>query len=706
MATPARRRKQRLRVLEKESSVRQRLQQIAPYLGSAQGSKLRLLTDALPVLISYIDPQHRYLFLNKGYEKWFVVPRREMTGKSVSQVIGVPAYKHIKPLLDKALKGKSVSAELWLSDYEEARHYVTVSFIPDKDPAGVVHGCVSLISDITSRKEIEDRQRFLMEASEVLAGSLKYTTTLASVAKLAVVSMADWCIVDVVSPAGKIERLAVTHKNTAKVKWALKVQQQYPPDPNAARGVPYVIKTGKSELYKAIPDEMLAAQVKNKKQLKLLRQMGLSSVIIVPMKIRQRVLGAITFVAAESGHHYNKQDLRVAEQLGRYAALAIENSLLYARSQEEVDWRTQAQQELTQQKTRLDTIVKSIPGLVWEASGSPNNPSQNINFVSEYVTQMLGYSVNEWLKTPNFWLKIVHADDRERAAAEAAQNYKRGGEGQSRFRWVKKNGQDVWVEAHTRVVKNAKGKAIGMRGVVIDISELKRLEQRKDDFITIASHELKTPITTLKLFTQVLAKRLPANSAVDIKKPVERINSQLDRLTKLINDLLDVSKIQAGKLEFNYQRFDINELVHDVVDTMQRLSDTHAIQMNGTVSRNVTADRDRIEQVLINLLTNALKYSPEANRVVVHLSSSPREITVAVQDFGIGIPASEHDKIFGRFYRGQSHSRDTYPGLGIGLYISAQIIARHGGKVWVESKKNKGSTFFFSLPVTPRKSRK
>jgi len=347
-----------------------------------------------------------------------------------------------------------------------------------------------------------------------------------------------------------------------------------------------------------------------------------------------------------------------------------------------------------------------VPGLVWEASGSPENPSQHINFVSDYVKQMLGYRVDEWLKTPNFWLKIVHPEDRERAGAEAAQTYSRGGEGQSRFRWLKKNGQSIWVEAHTRVVKSSKGKAVGMRGVVIDISELKRLEQRKDDFITIASHELKTPITTLKLFTQVVSRRLAVNGPADIQKPVARINTQLDRLTKLINDLLDVSKIQAGKLEFNYARFDISELIHEAVDTVQRLSDTHTISVEGVTKKIITADRDRIEQVLINLLTNALKYSSGANKIVVRSSSSSDEITVAVQDFGIGIPVSEHDKIFGRFYRGQSHSRDTYPGLGIGLYISAQIIARHGGKVWVDSKKNRGSTFFFSLPINTRKSRK
>jgi PAS domain S-box-containing protein len=233
-----------------------------------------------------------------------------------------------------------------------------------------------------------------------------------------------------------------------------------------------------------------------------------------------------------------------------------------------------------------------------------------------------------------------------------------------------------------------------------DITERKRLERQKDDFIGIASHELKTPVTSIKAYTQVLHNRLVKEGNLRMAEHLAKVDGQLDKLNGLIGDLLDATKIDSGKLQLQLGYFDFNDLVNETVVELQRTSDKHDIKVILTNTKTVYADRDRVGQVIVNLLTNAIKYSPNSKKIIVRTYCKNNSITLQVQDFGIGIPKEKKDKVFERFYRveeGENHK--TYGGLGLGLFISAEIIRRLGGKLGVESKKGKGSTFSFTLPV-------
>lgn len=264
---------------------------------------------------------------------------------------------------------------------------------------------------------------------------------------------------------------------------------------------------------------------------------------------------------------------------------------------------------------------------------------------------------------------------------------------------MRKDGTRVDVSLSISPVKDRNGKIIGGSKIARNISERREQERRKDEFIRVASHELKTPVTSLKGFTRLLTQRLTNSGDEEALRFLGRMDGQIDRLTNLVNDLLNITKMQNGRLEYRMQIFDLMELVQEAVENIRGTTQTHHLLLEGTVAAPVYGDRDRIGQVLTNLLTNAIKYSKGAERVIVGMAIHEREVVVSVQDFGIGISQENQPKIFEQFYQVSEADGATYPGLGIGLYISRNIIERHQGRICVQSRKGEGSTFSLYLPL-------
>lgn len=264
---------------------------------------------------------------------------------------------------------------------------------------------------------------------------------------------------------------------------------------------------------------------------------------------------------------------------------------------------------------------------------------------------------------------------------------------------LRKDGTRIEVSLSISPVKDETDKIIGAAKIARDISERRELERRKDEFISMASHELKTPVTALKGFTQVLQRRFQSRHDAESVRFLARMDAQINKLTTLIGDMLDLSKMRNGQLEYRMERFDLAELVREIVENVQETTQTHHLLLEKAVEVQVYGDRDRIGQVLINLLTNAIKYSPSAERIMVRMAVHEGSALVSVQDFGIGISQSYQESIFQRYYQVNEPAEKTYPGLGIGLYIARQIIERHQGRLWVQSRKGEGSIFRFSLPL-------
>jgi signal transduction histidine kinase len=227
----------------------------------------------------------------------------------------------------------------------------------------------------------------------------------------------------------------------------------------------------------------------------------------------------------------------------------------------------------------------------------------------------------------------------------------------------------------------------------------RELEQRRNEFTSMVVHEIKTPLTSIKGYVQLLHRKSERAGDEQTRLLTARMDTQINKLTGLIDDLLDVTRIAGGKLQMREELFAFDELVQEVIGDLQPLTEHQLILREGKTEARVWGDRLRIGQVITNFLTNAIKYAPSTDRILVKSCSDGQSVTLCVQDFGPGISKDQQAKVFDPFYRVISPTQREIPGLGLGLHISAEIIQRHEGHIWVESEAGNGATFCFSLSL-------
>lgn len=232
-----------------------------------------------------------------------------------------------------------------------------------------------------------------------------------------------------------------------------------------------------------------------------------------------------------------------------------------------------------------------------------------------------------------------------------------------------------------------------------EAQEQKIVMEKKDEFITIASHELKTPVTSIKGYVQLLKYNFEKDGNEMAANLLTKVDSQINKLTTLISDLLDVKKIENGQLQYKEEEFDFNELVTEVIEEISQVFKRHTIIQQLCETKTVVGDRNKIGQVITNFIDNACKYSPINSEILISTEIVGNSVKLSVKDHGIGIPASEQGKIFDRFFRVSGEKENTYAGLGLGLYISSEFIKRHKGTIGVESEIGDGSTFNFTIPI-------
>jgi two-component system sensor histidine kinase VicK len=256
-----------------------------------------------------------------------------------------------------------------------------------------------------------------------------------------------------------------------------------------------------------------------------------------------------------------------------------------------------------------------------------------------------------------------------------------------------------WIKVQGLVVNNEKNIPVELIGTILDITESKRDEIRKNDFIAMASHELKTPLTSLKAYIQLLSKRLDSSNDSFTNNALSKANLQVNRMTDLIHGFLDLSKIEPGKLRLKVAEFEMNKLVEETIAEVYMINPSRTIIFEPKEPITIFADREKISQVISNFLSNALKYSERGSEITVSCQEIDCDLKVSVTDEGIGIKASDQKKLFQRFYRVENEKVKNISGFGIGLYLSSEIIQRHKGKIGVISEEDKGSTFYFTLPL-------
>jgi PAS domain S-box-containing protein len=356
--------------------------------------------------------------------------------------------------------------------------------------------------------------------------------------------------------------------------------------------------------------------------------------------------------------------------------------------QEEID---RIQKELEISNTTFQKMADRMPHFVWTAT-----PEGDINFFNKKFYDYTGKQTFEELAKGK-WLNHVHPDDRELQVKLWLESISTGKDCDIEKRFSDSEGNYRWVHTKATPERNSIGEIVIWTGICYDIHETKIQIQLKEDFISIASHELKTPLTAINAYAEILENDLKSiNETSNEVLFIKKIRQSLKKLEVLINDLLDISKINNGKLDYNFEHIPFNELVNEVIEFSLKMTKTHSIIINKNFNVMVYADKNRLEQVLVNYINNAIKYSPTSDKVIVEVDQKENEVIVSVEDFGEGFPDGENQKLFERFYRAKSTSKAG--GMGIGLFICKEIISGHKGRVWAERKETKGSKFYFSFP--------
>ena len=359
----------------------------------------------------------------------------------------------------------------------------------------------------------------------------------------------------------------------------------------------------------------------------------------------------------------------------------------------DVTERKQATERLANSEERFRLLVQHSSDIITILA-----PDGTVLYQSPSLERVLGYAPAEREGQNIFATPLVHPDD---AAAQHAMLRQALDQPnvlvRAEYRLRHKDGRWRWIEAIARNLLH--DPRIG--GIIVnsrDITERKDYEQRKDDFISIAAHELRAPLTSVQGFAQVLAQRTARAGRPDLVEIVSKITQQVSRMNTLVQELLDVSRLQTGNLDFDLQPVALNAVVNDIVEEIQPLAPGHRLVIAEMEPVIVRADALKTAQVVRNLLLNAIKYSPDADRVIVRITQEDRAGRVRIQDFGVGIPLEEQECVFERFGRAQA-THDRFPGLGLGLYITKGLVEGQGGTIGVESRPGAGSTFSFTLPL-------
>ncbi|HIB46821.1 MAG TPA: PAS domain-containing sensor histidine kinase [Flavobacteriaceae bacterium] len=318
-------------------------------------------------------------------------------------------------------------------------------------------------------------------------------------------------------------------------------------------------------------------------------------------------------------------------------------------------------------------------------------------FANQPWLDFIGSSLDQHLGSIAF--TNTHPEDVENCRAVFEESYYNQSDFKLEYRVKRFDGRYRWMVNKGAPRYGVNGEFEGYIHAFMNIHEIKLQEKQKDLFIGMASHELKTPVTSMKGYVQLLSAKYKNSDDEFLKKALHTIDKQILVLTSLITDLLNLSKMKRGGLQLNKTFFDINELLEINVSQIRMVNPTHIIDLSKTQKIQVYADKERLGQVITNFLTNAVKYAPNSKNIEVSASVQDDKIRVAVRDYGIGIKEENRERIFKRFYREEGRDENTFPGFGIGLYIAADIIKKHKGTIGVESEKGQGSTFYFTIPI-------
>jgi len=410
--------------------------------------------------------------------------------------------------------------------------------------------------------------------------------------------------------------------------------------------------------------------------------LGLRQVVALPMTVGNRPVGAI-YIFRAYGTSFSSNDRQILESFADQAAIAVNNAQLY--------------QEVAREKRRLDAIIEASADGVMILDAA-----HHITVFNRALAYMTGRSAAQALHALHDDVIVLRNKRTGMTLAEA----EAGGwplvgssplyvEGDL----VRTDGTAISVGITYAALLDREGRLVNIIGSVRDITRFREAEELKSTFISIISHELKTPVALIKGYAGTLRREDAQWDVETVRQSAAVIEEEADRLTQLIDNLLDASRLQAGGLELSLSDVALDQLARRLVDKFRTQTDQHQLSVDFPSDFPVIqGDAARLEQVLANLISNAIKYSPRGGAVRVSGHVLPNEVIVSVSDEGIGIPVEEQERIFERFYRVDDALSRRTAGSGLGLYLAKAVVEAHGGRIWVESAPGRGASFSFALP--------
>jgi len=455
------------------------------------------------------------------------------------------------------------------------------------------------------------------------------------------------------------------------MRWAYALQDRYPPKPDQPHGVPQVLRSGEAEFFPVIPDEILEEAIGDDEEMReIVEQLGLRSTICVPLTARGRTLGALTLIAAETHPTYTEADLQLALELAHRAAVAVDNARLYG----EAEKGANAAQALAYVADGV--VLLDGDGVVrhW------NPAAAAITGVDE--THALGKPVDEVVSA---WAALTSHVPLAQPGASGTRPVTVP---------LVLDGRELWVAVSG--VDFGEGTVYALQ----DVTGERALEKTRSDFVATASHELRTPLAAVYGAVRTLRREDIELSEADRTTFLEMIESEALRLSHIVGQILLAGQLDADAVELSVTECNPAEIAAGVIESASvHLPEGITLSLNADGAPSIMCDENKLRQVLVNLLDNGIKYSPDGGKVGIRLERDGNGCLIEVSDEGLGIPSSEREKIFEKFYRLDPQQTKGVGGSGLGLYICRELVERMSGRLTVESKPGRGSRFTVDVPA-------
>jgi PAS domain S-box-containing protein len=629
-------------------------------------AQLDTLLVSAPVGIGFWDHDLRFVRVNDALAELNKLPPEEHVGKTLTEVI-----PHLAPLLEPLYRrvletGEPVvheeSTDEAIAGPGDARHWLS-SYYPVRGEDGETTGIGGVIMEITGQKRADARLRLLAEAGELFSSSLDREEILKRISRVVVPRIADACNI-YLAEGESLVRVAHAHAEPELEGLMASMPDHYDLGPGAPAVFRDIFLTGEAMLASTLTTELVDALEHLGLDRELFAKVGSRSMMFVPFVSRGETLGVMTLGSREADR-YRESDLDLALELARRASAALDNARLVG----ELQRRAAAAQALEFVGDGVFLVDSEGMIRLWNPAAARITGLAEGEVVGRPVTAVLaGWSLD-------------HADDRASTFPFEA----RGGE--------------LWLSL--TAAEFPQGTVYAFR----DLTEEHAVEQLKSDFVSTVSHELRTPLAAIYGAAMTLRREDVSLGHEQQAGMLGVIAGESERLARIVNDILLASRLDSGAATVSIGRTDATELARGVLAAAEthRPADVELVllapQLDSEPGPYVAADPDGLRQVLVNLVENAVKYSPNGGRVELDLEQVDGRVRFAVRDRGLGIPESEQERIFEKFFRLDPNLSRGVGGTGLGLYISRELVRRMGGRIRVESEPGRGSTFSFELPL-------